>query len=161
MPRARNDFAELERRIGYHFFDPMLLERALTHSTAREGRQADDNRRLAFLGDAVLELAIREACFQSAPLSPRGDLSADADRFVPDAEVAERARDLDIGAWLDVGKGEANNHLGADRRLADALEALAGAIYSEAGHHAFRVVRHLMRPGEDGGEPRGTSIVAT
>jgi ribonuclease III len=144
MARARNDFEELERRIGYHFLERKGLERALCHSTSGEGKKGDDNRRLAFLGDAVLELAVREKGHGNVELRERGDLSIDADKFVSDSEVAKRAKLLGLGEWLDMGKGEANNLRGEDRRLADTFEALAGAIYLEARDHAFEVVRRMM-----------------
>lgn len=144
MVRERNDVDELQRRMGYVFRDESLLEQALTQGSAGEGHPAADNRRLAFLGDAVLELAIREGCYETTRLATRGDLSVEADKFVPDTEVARRARLIELGAWIHTGRGESKNKLGEGRRLADAFEAVVGAMYLEIRDQSFPIVRQLM-----------------
>ena len=92
MAPERANVQELEHRLRYRFLDRALLTRALTHSSAKEGRPADDNRRLAFLGDAVIELAVRETGYKDPKFPTRGALSARADLFVPDEILATLAK---------------------------------------------------------------------
>jgi ribonuclease-3 len=140
----RRPLDELERAIDYSFLDMALLERAMRHGSAAEGKPGEDNRRLAFLGDAVIELAMREEVYNAQPLAERGKLSEDTDKHVQDKDLAQRARALGLQDWLAVGRGEAKNDFGEERRLADAFEALAGAIYLDAKAHAFPVIRRMM-----------------
>ena len=142
-PPAR-PLRELEWAIGYDFADKSLLADALTHSTAAEGATGTDNRRLAFVGDAVIELAVRERAYRDEPLAKRDELSKGADGTVSDAHLAAQARRIGLAGWLRVGRGEAQNEAGEERRLADAFEAAAAAIYLDAGAHAFPVVRRLL-----------------
>ena len=152
MTGRKSPLEDLERLIDYGFLDGALLEQAMTHSTAGEGREVADNRRLAFLGDAVIELALRETAHENADLPDRGALSKDVDKYVQDAELALRAKRLRLQDWLATSNGEAKNAGGEQRRLADAFEALAGAIYLDAGSHAFPVVRRMMGRDDATGE---------
>ena len=122
--------AELERRLGYRFRDPRLLEQALTHASyANEHPPAADHARLAFLGDAALALVVAD------------HLSADDRRaeLVTGARLARWAADLELGALLRLGRGEDQSG-GRTREsiLASALEAVLGAIYAEGGIDALR-----------------------
>ena len=146
MARKRDDFEALSEIIDYTFLDDHYLEQAFTHgSVVEKGSKRQDNRRLAFLGDAVIELALRESGLKSAPLEKRGKLSDDLDKYVADKVLAARAATLGLEDWLDMSPGEAKNELGQGRRLADVFEALAGAIYLDAGAHAFSVVKRMMQ----------------
>lgn len=125
----------LKKSLDYEFRDTGLLEQALTHRSA----PGPNNERLEFLGDAVLGFVISEVVFRSHPLAPEGDLSRLRSSLVRDASLAGLATDLGIGDYLIMGAGERKT--GGHRRdsiLADALEALLGAVYLDAGFDAAR-----------------------
>jgi ribonuclease-3 len=134
---------KLQTLIGYHFSDPALLTEALTHrSYANEQRsRCADNERLEFLGDAILGLVIAEALFSGDPQRPEGELSRLRAELVNAGTLAQLARQIDLGASLYLGRGEAKAG-GSDKEniLADACEALLGAIYLEGGITAVRPV---------------------
>jgi ribonuclease-3 len=124
------------QRLGYSFRDPALLEAALTHRSA--GRT--NYERLEFLGDAVLTLAAAELVFAAYPDADEGELSRYRASLVSGSSLAERAQELGIGLQLRLGGGELKT--GGHRRgsiLADAIEAVIGAIYLDAGFDAARV----------------------
>jgi ribonuclease-3 len=128
----------LEKSLRYEFDDPGLLTRALTHRSAR-GR---NNERLEYLGDAILDFVISEAVYRQRPEADEGDLSRLRSALVKDATLASIAADLGIGEHLILGSGERKT--GGHRRrsiLADALEALFGAVYLDAG---FDVTKALI-----------------
>jgi ribonuclease-3 len=124
--------AELERRLGRVFADRSLLERALTHASVGHG--APDNERLEFLGDRVLALVISEALLDETPDADAGELSKRLHVLVSRDACAEVARALGVGPALRLPGGEtrrgARNQV---RFLADACEALIGALYLDAG----------------------------
>lgn len=125
----------LQERLDYTFNDARLLQLALTHRSA----PGDNNERLEFLGDAVLDFVVSEAIFRSHPMAQEGDLSRLRASLVNDATLAEIAVGLDIGEHLILGSGEKKT--GGHRResiLADALEAVFGAVYLDAGFDAAR-----------------------
>lgn len=132
----------LTRRLGYTFADHALLQRALTHRSAAAG----NNERLEFLGDGVLNFVIAAALFARCPQAPEGDLSRLRAALVCEGTLAQIARTLDLGAVLILGPGEKRN--GSCRRasiLADGVEALLGAIYTESGFDAAqRVILSLF-----------------
>ena len=134
---------KLQALIGYHFSDAALFDEALTHrSYANEQRtKCADNERLEFLGDAILGLVIAEALFSGDPLRSEGELSRLRSELVNAATLAQLARKIDLGASLKLGRGEVKAG-GGDKEniLADAFEALLGAIYLEAGSDAARTV---------------------
>lgn len=142
---------ELQRRIGYTFRDPGLLQEAMTHSSfanEQSGGRWQDNERLEFLGDAILGLVIAETLFDRYPDMNEGELSKFRAQLINSAMLAQLARALDIGPFLLVGRGEGRSG-GRDRDnlLADALEAVFGAIYLEAGVDAVRpVILNLYSP---------------
>lgn len=131
----------LESRIGYHFQNSELLEEAVTHpSLAYEvSRPHFDNQRLEFLGDAVLQLILTEHLFQLFPTFGEGWLTKLRSRLVSRDALCTFARDLGLGPYLRLGKGEASSG-GADRpsNLADAFEALIGAVYLDGGYEPVK-----------------------
>ena len=128
----------LEKTLQFRFDDQGLFTRALTHRSAK-GR---NNERLEYLGDAILEFVISEALFRLRPQADEGDLSRLRSALVKDATLAAIATELDIGEHMILGSGERKT--GGHRRqsiLADALEALFGAIYLDAG---FDVTKSII-----------------
>lgn len=125
----------LERQLGYSFKDPSLMLLALTHRSFA----GSNNERLEFLGDAILNFAAGEALFVRFPLAREGQLSRLRARLVKGETLARLARGFDLGEYLQLGSGELKS--GGFRResiLADALEALIGAIYLDAGMDVAR-----------------------
>lgn len=129
----------LTKTLGYSFSDVRLLQQALTHRSA----PGNSNERLEFLGDAVLDIVVSEELFHSLPDAPEGDLSRLRASLVRDTSLAGIAVDLGIGEHLILGSGERKT--GGHRRqsiLADALEALFGAVYLDSG---FDTAADLIR----------------
>ena len=125
----------LKQSLHYEFSDEGLLEMALTHRSAT----GDNNERLEFLGDAVLQLVISELIFQQRAEASEGRLSRLRSRLVKDTTLAEVGAELGIGEHLILGSGEKKT--GGRRRasiLADAMEAIFGAVYLDAGFDAAR-----------------------
>ena len=138
---------KLQALIGYHFSDATLLDEALTHrSYANEQRaRCADNERLEFLGDAILGLVIAEALFADEPPRPEGELSRLRSELVNAGTLARLARQIELGSSLYLGRGEVKAG-GSDKEniLADAFEALLGAIYLEGGIAAVRPVINAL-----------------
>jgi ribonuclease III len=132
--------AELERRLGYRFRDPRLLEQALTHASyANEHPPAADHSRLAFLGDAALALVVADRVMVGDPSAPVGVLTSQRAELVAEARLARWAAELELGALLRLGRGEdQSGGRTRDSILASALEAVLGAIYAEGGLEALR-----------------------
>jgi ribonuclease-3 len=132
------EIAAFEDRLGYRFRDRALLVRALTHGSFA-GPQRPSNERLEFLGDRVLGLAIAEALFAADDAAAEGTLAPRLNALVRLETCAEVARGLDLGAALRLGRSEM---LTGGRRkealLGDALEAVIGAVYLDAGWPAAR-----------------------
>ena len=134
------DYSELEGVLGVPFKDHVLLEQALRHpSWCNEQGDArpDDNERLEFLGDAVLDLVVSHRVMTRFPKAHEGDLSVTRQQIVSEAALSEVARQLDIGRWILLGKGEEKSG-GRDKPkiLADMFEALIGAVYLDGGYAA-------------------------
>ncbi len=127
----------LENKIKYHFSDPSILIHALTHSSyANEMRleKEKNNERLEFLGDAVLELVTSEAVFKEYKNLSEGDLTKLRASIVCEQTLSTCARDLNIGEYLLLGKGEdISGGRKRDSILSDSLEAIIGAIYLDGG----------------------------
>jgi ribonuclease III len=134
-------FAELQQRLGCQFRDESLLRLALTHpSVAHDQNQPiPHNQRLEFLGDAVLGLVLARALYEKFPDADEGALTKSRARLVNAASLAEHARKLNLGAHLILSRGEENTG-GRDRAsaLADAFEAVTGAIFLDGGFEAAR-----------------------
>lgn len=139
----------IERALGIRFRDGALRDLALTHrSYAFERELGANNERLEFLGDAVLGLVVAELAFELLPEAPEGDLAKLRAAVVNMTALAEVAREIDLGAALFLGKGEeASGGREKPSILADALEAIFGAIYIDQGADAARsIVGRLLRP---------------
>lgn len=128
--------------LGYEFADPQLLELALTHrSYCAEHVDAEPNERLEFLGDAVLDMAITHDLYANEPDASEGQLAKARAEVVQADTLAAIARSVDLGAALRLGNGEEQSG-GRDKTsiLADALEAVIGAIYLDRGFEAAKAV---------------------
>ena len=124
------DLARLERKLGYEFSDRSRLELALTHRSCG----SRNNERLEFLGDSIVNFAIAEALYERFPKAREGQLSRLRARMVRGVTLAELGREFELGDFLRLGSGELKS--GGFRResiLADAVEAIIGAIYLDAG----------------------------
>src|SRR5438270_221777 len=127
----------LADRLGYHFADRALLAMAMAHrSWCAETPNEASNERLEFLGDAVLGLVVTDHLFRNYEL-PEGELAKVRASVVNSAALAEVAAELDIGAAVLLGKGEAASG-GREKPsiLADAMEAVIGALYLDRGYDA-------------------------
>jgi ribonuclease-3 len=127
----------LRKSLDYEFSDPRLLRQALTHRSA----PGSNNERLEFLGDAVLDFVVSDVVFETHPDAPEGDLSRLRSSLVKDTSLARIATEIGLGDFLILGGGERKS--GGHRResiLADALEAIFGAVYLDAGFDAARAV---------------------
>lgn len=121
--------SELSRRIGHSFTDEALFELALTHRSC--GKK--NNERLEFLGDSILNFVIADDLFERFPKAKEGELSRLRARMVKGVTLSEVARELGLGDYLRLGSGELKS--GGYRRdsiLADAVEAIIGAIYLDS-----------------------------
>jgi ribonuclease-3 len=126
-------YARLSQRLGYQFSNVALLQQALTHRSAAK----QHNERLEFLGDAVLGMVVAQALFKRFPTVPEGKLTRMRSTLVKGDTLAELGREADVGELLKLGPGELKS--GGHRRssiIADAMEAILGAIYLEAGLEA-------------------------
>lgn len=131
----RRDLSELERFLGYSFSDDSLLRNALTHRSV----SGDNNERLEFLGDSILNFVIAAELFQNYANAPEGDLSRLRASLVNKETLVKVAQQLELGDFILLGSGELKS--GGFRRksiLADAVEAIFGAVYLDAGFDASR-----------------------
>ena len=129
------DLAELERKLGHAFKDPGLAGQALTHRSFG----TPHNERLEFLGDSLLNCAVATLLYERFPKLPEGDLSRLRAGLVNQSSLSEVATTLALGERLRLGEGELKS--GGFRRpsiLADAVEALLGAVYLDAGFDSVR-----------------------
>lgn len=136
-----SDLAAIQARLGYQFRDESLLRLALTHpSVAHEAATPiAHNQRLEFLGDSVLGLVLSRELFEKYPQADEGTLTKSRARLVNATSLAAHGRALDLGTHLILSKGEENT--GGRQRasaLADAFEALLGAIFLDGGFDAAR-----------------------
>ncbi|ODN43997.1 ribonuclease III [Piscirickettsia litoralis] len=126
---------DLCKAIGYQFTNEALLTSALTHRSVR----SNNNERLEFLGDAILSFVIADALYNRFPESQEGELSRFRASLVKGETLAQVANEFEVGQFLHLGTGELKS--GGYRResiLADAVEAIIGAIYLDAGIEAAR-----------------------
>lgn len=125
---------ELEKIIGYKFNDKKILERALTHSSyTKKSDTPDNNERLEFLGDAVLELIISEFLFKNYKKMDEGNLSRFRSKIVCETSLALIAKKINLGKFLKLSHGEEING-GREKNsiLSDATEALFAAIFLDS-----------------------------
>lgn len=140
---------DLCARLGHDFSDPALLKVALTHASARAGaRPQEDNERLEFLGDRVLGLAVAELLADSFPKAREGELARWFNHLVRAETCAEIAQEWELGAFILMSGGEAGSG-GRSKKtiLANACEAVLGAIFADGGYDPARaVVRRFWKP---------------
>jgi ribonuclease-3 len=145
--------ADLQRRLGHDFGDPDLLRQALTHRSFGQ----PNNERLEFLGDSVLNCVVATLLYQRFGSIDEGDLSRRRAALVRQDTLHAIATGLELGDSLRLGEGEARS--GGARRpsiLADALEAIVGAVFLDAGFERARsVIARLYEPILAAGEPAG------
>jgi ribonuclease III len=155
----RNEFDEIETRIGYRFKDRGLLEHALTHkSRAAEDVSGGvaDNESLEFLGDAVLGLIVADALFRQYPSYNEGQKSKIKASIVSTQALARQAEEIQLGDHLILGRGEEKTG-GRFKQalLADAYEALIAAIYLDGGLDAAEAfLRRELKDAIDAGADR-------
>ena len=132
-----NNLQNLEKKINYTFKDKALIKRAMMHSSYINEKHLEKyecNERLEFLGDAVLELVSSEFLFLDMPEVSEGKLTKTRASMVCEPALAYCARDIDLGSYLLLGKGEdATGGRERDSVTSDAMEALIGAIYLDGG----------------------------
>jgi ribonuclease-3 len=158
MRSSIRDLASFEEAIGHVFSSPELVERALTHSSqAREaemlragtGIRVLDNEQLEFLGDAVLGLVTTEELFRRFPEFNEGQLSKLRAHLVSKNHLIHVAERLELGKYLRLGRGEEKSG-GRNKAalLVDALEAVLGAVYLDAGLEPARaiILQKIIRP---------------
>lgn len=147
----KNKLKELQKNLGFKFRDLVHLKRSLTHrSYANENKMqaTEHNERYEFLGDAVLELGISSLLMETFPTHTEGELSKLRASVVNEAQLAMLARHLNLGDYLYLGKGEDQTG-GRDKAslLADAFEAILGAMYLDRGWDKSSVmVRKYYEP---------------
>lgn len=141
--RACDAMQAVARRLGHRFADPALLVLACTHRS----RGGENNERLEYLGDGLLDFVVAAELFRLRPKAHEGALSRLRSSLVCEASLASLARELELGSALQLGEGELRS--GGFRRasiLSDALEAILGAVYVDAGFAvAERVCLALFR----------------
>ena len=134
---VENRLKELEKKVGYTFRDLSLLKQALMHSSYTNEKHLPKHRcneRLEFLGDAVLELVSSEYLYLNSPHTPEGELTKTRASMVCEPSLALCARDIGLGDYLLLGKGEeATGGRHRDSVTSDAMEALIGAVYLDGG----------------------------
>lgn len=136
MP-VSDGLSELQARLQHSFSDPSLLTRAVTHRSF----SADHNERLEFLGDSVLNLSVAHLLYEHLSSLPEGDLSRIRANLVKQDTLHQLAVDLGLPAVVRLGEGEVRS--GGHKRpsiLADALEAVLGAVYLDAGYPAAQAL---------------------
>ncbi|MDH4229689.1 MAG: ribonuclease III [Nitrospirota bacterium] len=158
------DLEGLQNSLGYRFADAELLRTALVHRSAPNERRElcpESNERLEFLGDAVLDLVVAHTLFERFPESPEGELTRFKATLVSEAALADIARNLDLGRHLLLGRGE-NETQGREKPsiLADALEAVLGALFLDGGLAAaeqavLRIFRREIATVSTRSAPRG------
>ena len=147
----------LEQSLGYQFQQVGMCETALTHKSwlnERPGEGRSDNERLEFLGDAVIALVVSDMLMRRYPAHPEGELSKKRASLVNEGGLARVAEVLSLGQWIFLGRGEEQAG-GRQKRsiLADALEALVGAVFTDGGFEAaYQVTERLFARVMEGSE---------
>lgn len=143
-------YHDLEQKLGHHFTNPALIEEALRHSSyvnEQSDPQLRDNERFEFLGDAVLNLIIGDLLMHDNPDLHEGDLSRIRANLVNETQLAAIARALDLGEYLQLGKGEIQtNGRNKNSILANAMEAIIAAVYLDIGFDgAYTIIRRQFK----------------
>lgn len=145
-----NKIKELEQKIGYAFRDITLLETALRHSSyinEHRGGHLECNERLEFLGDAILEAVSSEYLYLNYPQKQEGELTKMRASLVCEPTLAYDAREIALGDYLMLGKGEeATGGRKRDSLVSDAFEAVIGAIFLDGGFASAKefVLAHVL-----------------
>lgn len=148
--KGNRQISKLEDKIGYYFQDKELLRRALMHtsfSNEHHMGKLDNNERLEFLGDAVLEVVSSDFLYHEYPDYPEGKLTRLRASLVCEPTLALCSRELDLGNFLLLGKGEnATGGRNRDSIVSDAMEAVIGAIYLDGGFDNARkfILRFIL-----------------
>jgi ribonuclease-3 len=138
-PAPPPDLAALTQRLGHEFADPALLHQALTHSSSTQGSRLSSNERLEFIGDRVLGLLVAEWLVERFPTEREGDLGKRLSFLISAETLAGIAERLDIAAALKMPESYRQQGFRTwVNILSDALEAVLGAIYQDAGLDAAR-----------------------
>jgi ribonuclease-3 len=140
-PFPEDGFKSWLSRKGIDLQNPELLRLALTHASfAYERGEGESNQRLEFLGDAVLELVVREFVYRKQPEADEGELTRLKSNIVRGGSLALRAREMGLGKFILLGKGEATKGGRQNlSNLAGCLEAVIGAIYLDGGMEKVRL----------------------
>jgi ribonuclease III len=147
----RLEFKKLYKKLGYRFKQPGLLLQTFRHASyvnEQSDPNIEDNERLEFLGDAVLDLAVSHILMELFQDAEEGDLSKYRALVVDEGGLYQVALSLELGDFLHLGKGEAQGH-GREKPsiLANATEALIGALYLDAGfERAKKIIYRLFSP---------------
>ena len=142
----------LERTIGHEFADASLLELALTHPSYALAHKCQDNQRLEFLGDAVLEICVSRVLYERFPKLREGQLTRRRAALVCEANLARAARELGLGSFLKLDRGE--EIVGGRENpsiLADTMEAVIAAVYLDAGMEKAAALVDLAMGTYEGG----------
>ena len=150
----KEELSRLEKSLGYRFTDLRLLQKALVHSSFafEQSQGGKDNEKLEFIGDAVLDLVIGHILFRRDQEMREGELTKLRAALVNEHHLAKMARDLDLGKYLALGKGEDASH-GRSKSsiLSCAYEAVIGAIFEDGGYQTVcEVVERFFLPEIDG-----------
>lgn len=145
------DRHSLQDRLQYHFHDQGLLGQALRHESYAQESEESSQERLEFLGDSILGAVVAGFLFRHYSELPEGRLAQMKAALVSTEQLAEKARQLELGDFVELGRGQ--QHEGNRQRsnlLADTLEAIFGAVYLEAGFEAvqkliLRLFEHELR----------------
>ena len=144
----------LEQRLGYTFQDRSYLENALTHSSyanENKGKSLGSNERLEFLGDSVLGMVVADYLYRNHPDMPEGELTRTRAALVCEESLVEVARKLELGSYLQLGKGE---DAGGGRQRpsiqADAVEAVIAAVYLDGGSRDYKTALQELVQRESG-----------
>lgn len=146
---------DLQKRIGYHFYDEKLIRQALTHSSYANERKINkcgDYERLEFLGDAILEMVSSEFLFRKYPDMPEGKLTKLRASMVCEPSLAFCAKDLELGKFLFLGKGEeATGGRNRASVTSDVMEAIIGAIFLDSGLESAKlfIMNYILNDIED------------
>lgn len=133
-----------ERAIGYTFFDKHLIRKALTHSSSAPGHK-QDNERMEFFGDAVLDLVIREYLYFKYPDKQEGELTEAKSAVVCRASLVKASQGMGMKDFLYLGRGMGKRRPVPESLLANAFEAIVAAIYMDGGYQPARnfILAHL------------------
>jgi ribonuclease-3 len=139
--KNKEELSSFEQILGYRFTDLRLLQRALVHASFafENSFPGHNNETLEFLGDAVLDLVVGHTLYQRFPAMREGELTKLRSALVNETHLATMARDVELGKFLCLGKGEdASNGRNKSSILACAYEAVVGAVFEDGGYETVQ-----------------------